>query len=50
MKDDVKIAGLWELSWNSPLIESWQWTFVLREFNISQWHMAPRLYWTPREA
>lgn len=41
MKDTVKVAGIWELNWNTPLTESWLWTFVLREFDIKDWHMTP---------
>ena len=41
MKDQVKIAGIWELNWNVPITESWMWTFVLREFGITDWHMTP---------
>lgn len=41
MKDEVKIVGLWELNWNSPLVESWQWSFPLREFEIEDWAMWP---------
>lgn len=41
MRDEVKVAGIWELNWNSPLTESWLWTFVLREFDITDWHMTP---------
>ena len=37
----VKIAGLWELNWTTPLVESWMWTFPLREFEVSQWAMYP---------
>jgi hypothetical protein len=37
----VKVAGLWELSWNSPLTESWLWSFPLREFGVMDWAMCP---------
>jgi hypothetical protein len=37
----VKVAGIWELSWNIPLCESFLWTFVLREFNVMDWAMCP---------
>lgn len=37
----VKVAGLWELSWNTPLVESWLWSFVLREFGVKEWAMHP---------
>lgn len=38
---NVKVAGIWELNWNSPLVESWQWTFPLREFEVGDWAMSP---------
>lgn len=37
----VKVAGIWELNWNTPLCESHLWTFPLREFNIMDWAMSP---------
>lgn len=37
----IKVGGVWELNWNAPLQESWLWTFVLREFGITDWHMTP---------
>lgn len=37
----VKVAGIWELSWNTPLIESWLWSFPLREFDVMDWAMTP---------
>ena len=37
----VKVAGIWELGWNSPLTESWLWSFPLREYGVMDWAMAP---------
>lgn len=37
----IKVAGLWELGWNTPLAESYLWQFVLRDFEIFDWYMAP---------
>lgn len=37
----IKVAGLWELSWNTPLTESWLWSFPLREFGVTDWAMSP---------
>jgi hypothetical protein len=37
----VKVAGLWEMNWNTPLCESHLWTFPLREFDIMDWAMYP---------
>jgi hypothetical protein len=38
----IRVAGLWELGWNTPLPESWLWSFVLREFNVTEWDMFPK--------
>lgn len=37
----VKVAGIWELGWNTPLAEAWLWQFVLRDFEIHDWFMTP---------
>lgn len=37
----IKVAGIWELSWNTPLNESWLWSFPLREFQVAEWAMTP---------
>lgn len=37
----VKVAGLWELGWNTPLAEAWLWQFVLRDFEVHDWFMSP---------
>jgi len=37
----VKVAGLWELGWNTPLSEAWLWQFVLRDFEVHDWFMSP---------
>jgi len=37
----VKVGGIWELGWNTPLVESWLWTFPLREFDVMDWAMTP---------
>lgn len=37
----VKIAGLWELSYNTPLVEHDQWSFFLKDFGVDEWAMAP---------
>lgn len=37
----IKVVGLWELNLNTPLSESWLWTFVLREFHVKDWSMVP---------
>jgi len=37
----IKIAGNWELSWNTPIKEAELWNFVLRDFEIKYWYMWP---------
>ena len=37
----VRVAGNWELSWNTPLKEADLWAFVLRDFDIKDWFMWP---------
>jgi len=37
----VKIASLWELGWNTPILEIDLWHFLLRDFGINQCYMVP---------
>jgi hypothetical protein len=37
----VKVAGLWELGWNTPIKEMDLWEYPLREFNVSELIMSP---------
>jgi tRNA(Leu) C34 or U34 (ribose-2'-O)-methylase TrmL len=37
----VKVAGLWELGWNTPLQEHDLWVYPLRDFGVAEWHMSP---------
>lgn len=37
----VSVLGSWELAWNSPIKEAELWTFVMREFEVSDWYMWP---------
>lgn len=37
----VKVAGVWELNWNTPLMESHLWDFPLRDFGVPEFHMTP---------
>ncbi len=37
----IRVAGNWELSWNTPIKEAELWNFVLREFEIPKWFMWP---------
>lgn len=37
----IRIAGHWELSWNTPIKEAELWNLVLRDFEIKEWFMWP---------
>jgi hypothetical protein len=37
----VKVAGRWELSWNTPIKEAELWNLPLRDFEVSDWYMCP---------
>ena len=37
----IKVAGTWELGWNTPLFEYDLWNFPLRDFGVHEWYMAP---------
>lgn len=37
----VKVVGHWELGYNTPIMEAPLWSWVLREFNVSDWWMWP---------
>lgn len=37
----VKVVGIWELGYNVPLLEYDIWTYMLRDFCVDQWYMAP---------
>lgn len=37
----VKVAGHWELSWNTPIKEAELWNLPLRDFGVEDWFMWP---------
>lgn len=37
----IKVAGHWELSWNTPIKEAELWNFPLRAYQITEWYMWP---------
>ena len=37
----VKVAGHWEIGYNTPIIEANYWNLVLRDFEVDQWLMSP---------
>lgn len=37
----VKVAGHWEIGYNTPIIEANYWNLVLRDFEVEEWLMAP---------
>ena len=45
----VIIAGQWEIGYNAPLMEVYQWSLPLRDFGIKDWRMTPVSEITNRE-
>ncbi len=37
----IKVAGTWEMSYSTPLVEFDHWAFMLRDFGVAEWYMAP---------
>lgn len=37
----VRVAGLWELGWNTPIKEAELWEYPLRDFGVERWFMTP---------
>jgi len=37
----IKVAGMWELGWNTPIMEYDLWAFMLRDFGVDEICMAP---------
>lgn len=37
----VRVAGLWELGWNTPIKEVDLWEFPLRDFEVDKFYMSP---------
>jgi len=37
----IKIAGMWERTWNAPLMEINVWELLVREFLVDQFYMVP---------
>lgn len=37
----IKVAGHWELSWNTPIKEIELWNLLLSDYGISDWYMWP---------
>ena len=37
----IKIAGIWEVGWNAPIMEVSLWEMVCREFCVDQFYMTP---------
>jgi hypothetical protein len=40
-KPVIKVAGHWEMEWNTPIKEAELWNFLLRDFGIKDWYMWP---------
>lgn len=37
----VKVAGIWELGWNTPMQEHDLWEYPLQDFGVDQFYMTP---------
>jgi len=37
----VKVAGIWELGWSTPIMEYDLWAFVAQDFGVDEWIMSP---------
>ena len=37
----IKIAGLWELGWNTPIKEVDLWIYPLKDFGVDEFYMTP---------
>jgi tRNA(Leu) C34 or U34 (ribose-2'-O)-methylase TrmL len=37
----VKVAGVWELGWNTPILEIDLWEYPLRDFGVDKFFMMP---------
>lgn len=40
-KEIIKMAGTWELGWNTPIKEIELWEYPLREFAVDKFYMTP---------
>ena len=37
----IKVAGMWEFGWSTPITEYDLWNFPLRDFAVDEWYMSP---------
>ena len=37
----IRVAGSWELGWNTPIKEVDLWETMLRDFDVEEWYMEP---------
>lgn len=37
----AKLAGLWELGWNTPLKELELWEYIAKDFGVEEFYMTP---------
>lgn len=37
----IKVLGHWEIGYMTPIQEQYYWSWVLRDFNVSDWLMTP---------
>lgn len=38
---DIKIVGVWEMGWNTPIKEVELWQFPLKDFGVEKFYMSP---------
>jgi hypothetical protein len=37
----IAVIGHWEIGYNSPIIEAYQWQFPIMEWEVDKWFMCP---------
>lgn len=37
----IEVAGMWELGWNTPIMEADLWEYAMREFGVEHLNMTP---------
>lgn len=41
MERVIKIAGMWDLAWNTPIKEYDLWIYPIKDFNVDTFYMCP---------
>jgi hypothetical protein len=37
----IATAGVWELTWSTPIVEADLWRYVLQNYGVAHWFMSP---------